>query len=206
MKKIIFLFCFIILFACSKSEDVPLVPDNSVEVSHITNDDLVLVDGLVQLNISKEEAVNRGVPNSEYDLIYEQLIKLNESKKHFLKDAGKNSISKARFRSTLKWGILYSYDSFANPQYYQMNIASPIPFDTTDGLVLSYSFSNQPDDYGGHWLYYTVNSSTGHIFDWGGSSGAIPLTDYTYGLISLEYIFDGYDVGVCVYQIDEYFY
>ena len=60
MKKIIFLFCFITLFACSKSEDVSLVPDNSIEVSHITNDDLALVDGSILLTISKEEAVKRG--------------------------------------------------------------------------------------------------------------------------------------------------
>lgn len=79
MKKIIFLFCFITLFACSKSEDVSLVPDNSIEVSHITNDDLALVDGSILLTISKEEAVKRGVPASEYDLVEETLIKHNKA-------------------------------------------------------------------------------------------------------------------------------
>ncbi len=73
MKKIVFLFCFISLFACSKSEDILLVPSNSAEVSQITNDDLVLVDGLIQLKITKEEAINRGVPASEYDLVEETL-------------------------------------------------------------------------------------------------------------------------------------
>ena len=110
MKKIIFLFCFIILFACSKSEDVPLVPDTSVEVSHITNDDLILVDGLIQLKISKEEAVSRGVPASEYDLVKETLFRHNKGK----------TITKSTNSCTLAWGIL------EDPAIFHSNSAGPL--------------------------------------------------------------------------------
>ena len=97
MKKIIFLFCFITLFACSKSEDVSLVPDNSIEVSHITNDDLALVDGYIQLVISKEDAIERGVPASEYDLVEETLIKHNKGKVE----------TKSVNNNILAWGMLF---------------------------------------------------------------------------------------------------
>lgn len=50
------------------------------EVSHISNYDLNLVEGLIQLKISKEEAIKRGVPASEYDLVEETLIKHNSGK------------------------------------------------------------------------------------------------------------------------------
>ena len=58
MKKFPLLFCLLLLAACSKNEVIPPLdnlssPDLSVTVSHLSNDDLVLVDGLIQLNISK---------------------------------------------------------------------------------------------------------------------------------------------------------
>ena len=60
MKKFPLLFCLLILAACSKNEVIPPLDDlsspaSSVVVSPLNNDDLVLVDGLIQLKISKEE-------------------------------------------------------------------------------------------------------------------------------------------------------
>lgn len=133
MKKIIFLFCFITLFACSKSEDVSLVPDNSIEVSHITNDDLALVDGFIELIISKEDAIERGVPTSEYDLVVETLVRHN-----------KRRVQTKSVNSTIAIGIL---------QY---------PADIYYSSVYLYSLLPQPGGVGGNLtLYYSMGMYTG---------------------------------------------
>lgn len=199
MKKIIFLFCFITLFACSKSEDVSLVPDNSIEVSHITNDDLALVDGLIQLIISREDAVKRGVPASEYDLVEETLVRHN-----------KRRVQTKSVNSTIAIGIL---------QY---------PADIYYSSVYLYSLLPQPGGVGGNLtLYYSMGMYTGsgdncvHTLDYtlsgwslNGHSGVSSyVTEYSYGdgsipfpyldeaSLSLNYSNNSCSQGVCIYDI-----
>lgn len=206
MKKILFLICFITLFGCSKSETIPSLPSSTLEVSHISNDDLALVDGYVQLIISEEEAIKRGVPASEYNLISEQLTQLKENKNRFLKKDEKDNVhTKSELRYTIAWGILYYKDQ--DPQFISYNISPTHNFNTTDGIVLFYSFTNPQDDYNYHKIDYIINGSTslmGYFYDSYNSSGSIPFPDAIYGSIKLEYTFLGSDVGVCVYQVDDY--
>lgn len=97
MKKFPFLICLIILAGCSKSEVLsPLddlsLPASDVDVSHLGKNDLILIDDLIQLKISKEEAIRRGVSASEYDLLKETLVKHNEKTTEKLKELGKDKI------------------------------------------------------------------------------------------------------------------
>ena len=206
MKKIIFLFCFITLFACSKSEDVSLVPDNIVEVSHITNDDLALVDGLIQLKISKEEAVSRGVPASEYDLVKEALIKHNEGTTELLKKQGRE-----RFQTKSdRYGNTMAYGMLQDPADYHLNYVSFIPLcvenvESDGGIILSYTFSSDNiSELDRHVLkYHFVGyfGGMGEIEEYGYTIGDLPLPGFTFGSAAFEYTFYGSGYGICIYQI-----
>lgn len=206
MKKIIFLFCFISLFACSKSEDIPLIPDN-IEVSHITNDDLALVDGLIQLKISKEEAVSRGVPALEYDVVKEALIKHNEGTTELLKKQGKERVQTKsdRYGNTMAYGMLQ------DPADLHFNYISFIPLcvaneESDGGIILSYTFSSDSiSELDRHVLkYHFVGyfGGMGEIEEYGYTIGDLPLPGFTSGSASLEYNFYGNaSYGICIYQI-----
>lgn len=200
MKKIIFLFCFITLFACSKSEDVSLVPDNSIEVSHITNDDLALVDRSILLTISKEEAVKRGVPASEYDLVEETLIKHN-----------KGGVETKSVNNILAWGILFYQEGNLEIISHNANKASHYSLEA-DSMTLYYTFTNNSSDYSNfNYLYYGLNgpvSNATYEFGWENSQGYTPLWNFTGSWTSLEYVIEGSGFGSCVYEIrdDEEFY
>ena len=200
MKKIIFLFCFITLFACSKSEDVSPVPDNSIEVSHITNDDLALVDGSIQLIISKEEAIERGVPASEYDLVEETLIKHN-----------KGRVETKSVNNILAWGMLFYEVGNMEIIFYNANKASHYYLEA-DSMTLYYTFNNNNNDYSScNYLYYGLNGPVSYAtyeFGWENSQGHTPLWNFTGSWITLEYIIEGSGGGTCVYEIrdDEEFY
>ena len=206
MKKIIFLFCFITLFACSKSEDVSLVPDNIVEVSHITNDDLALVDGLIQLKISKEEAVSRGVPASEYDLVKEALIKHNEGTTELLKKQGRE-----RFQTKSdRYGNTMAYGMLQDPADYHLNYVSFIPLcvenvESDGGIILSYTFSSYNiSELDRHVLkYHFVGyfGGMGEIEEYGYTIGDLPFPGFTLGSAAFEYTFYGSGYGICIYQI-----
>ena len=206
MKKIIFLFCFITLFACSKSEDVSLVPDNIVEVSHITNDDLALVDGLIQLKISKEEAVSRGVPASEYDLVKEALIKHNEGTTELLKKQGRE-----RFQTKSdRYGNTMAYGMLQDPADYHLNYVSFIPLcvenvESDGGIILSYTFSSYNiSELDRHVLkYHFVGyfGGMGEIEEYGYPIGDLPVPGFTLGSAAFEYTFYGSGYGICIYQI-----
>ena len=207
MKKIIILFCFITLFACSKSEDVSLVPDNSIEVSHITNDDLALVDGYIQLVISKEEAIERGVPASEYDLVEETLIKHNRGTDEMLDKTGKKNVQtkSERYGNTMAFGMLQ------DPSYYYFNSVSFIPLcveneNNSGGIILNYTFSSDGvTDLDRHILkYHFVGyfGGMGEIEEYGYTIGDLPFPSFTSGSAALEYNFYGYSsYGICIYQI-----
>jgi len=207
MKKIIILFCFITLFACSKSEDVSIVPDNSVELSHITNDDLALVDGLIQLKFSKEEAVSRGVPALEYDVVKEALIKHNEGTTELLKKQGKESVQTKtdRYGNTLAFGMLQY------PSYQHLNYVSFIPLcvaneNSTGGIILNYTFSSDNiSELDRHVLkYHFVGyfGGMGEIEEYGYTIGDLPFPGFTSGSAALEYKFYGNSsYGICIYQI-----
>ena len=201
MKKIIFLFCFITLLECSKSEDVSLVPDNSIEVSHITNDDLALVDGYIQLVISKEDAIERGVPASEYDLVEETLIKHNKGKVE----------TKSVNNNILAWGMLFYQEGNLEIISQNANKASHYYLEA-DSMTLYYTFTNNSSDYSNfNYLYYGLNGPVSYAtyeFGWENSQGYTPLWNFTGSWITLEYIIEGSEGGTCVYEIrdDEEFY
>ena len=199
MKKIIFLFCFITLFACSKSEDVSLVPDNSIKVSHITNDDLALVDGFIQLIISREDAVKRGVPASEYDLVEETLARHNKSR-----------VQTKSVNSTIAWGILqYPADIFYSDVY----LYSLLPLSGGEGgsLTLYYSMgmSTGSGDNCTHTLAYILSgwASDVHTYisdsvsEYSSGEGAIPFPYLDEASLSLNYSNNSCSQGVCIYDI-----
>ena len=112
-EKVSLLFCLLILAACSKNEVISplddLSPVLSATVSHLCNDDLVLVDGLIQLKINKEDALKRGVPESEYALVEETINKHNKEKEELLKKSGKTTIqTKAQNGFPLAAGMRYA--------------------------------------------------------------------------------------------------
>lgn len=145
MKKFPLLCCLLILAACSKNEVIP-PPDNlsshapSVAVSHLDNDDLTLVDGLIQLKISKEEAVNRGVPASEYDLVEGTIARHNETK---------GPLTKSVSRQMLAWGIL----EYPSTQYHS-NSVSGLRVDAvgTGSIILYYTILY--NGIGSRWLQH----------------------------------------------------
>lgn len=206
MKKIIFLFCFISILSCSKNDGIPLVPSNSIEVSHVCNDDLVLVDGLIQLKISKEEAVSRGIPASEYDLVEEALIKHNEGTTELLKKQGKERVQTKsdRYGNTMAYGMLQ------DPADYHLNYVSFIPLcvenvESDGGIILSYTFSsNNISELDRHVLkYHFVGyfGGMGEIEEYGYTIGNQPFPGFTLGSVSFEYFYYGSTYGFCVYQI-----
>jgi len=190
MKKIIFLFCFITLFACSKSEDITLVPDNRIKVSHITNDDLVLVEGLVQLNICKEEAINRGVSASEYDLVEETLSRFNTEK-----------VQTRSMNTPWSYGIL---EYPANSTH--SNSAGPINiYQSLSGNGVSLSYMMGSGNEGSNTLCYHLYGITDPIHDdvysYGQSSGVIPFPSFEFGWMTLDYSYEGSGQGICYYEI-----
>ena len=206
MKKFLFLFCFISLFACSKSEDIPLIPDNNIEVSHITNDDLALVDGSIQLTIGKEEAVKRGVPASEYDLVKEALIKHNEGSTELRKKQGKDGVQTKSDRNgnTLAYGML-QYPSNAFSNYISFIPLCVENVESDGGIILSYTFSSDNiSELDRHVLkYHFVGyfGGMGEIEEYGYTIGDLPLPGFTFGSAAFEYTFYGSGYGICIYQI-----
>ena len=200
MKKYVIFVCLITLWGCSKNEDILLIPDNSIEVSHITNDDLALVDGSIQLIISKEEAIERGVPASEYDLVEETLIKHN-----------KGGVETKSVNNILAWGILFYQEGNLEIISHNANKASHYRLEA-DSMTLYYTFTNNSSDYSNfNYLYYGLNgpvSNATYEFGWENSQGYTPLWNFTGSWISLEYVIEGSGFGSCVYEIrdDEEFY
>ena len=200
MKKYVIFVCLITLWGCSKNVDIPLIPDNSIEVSHITNDDLALVDGSIQLIISKEEAIERGVPASEYDLLEKTLIKHNKGK-----------VETKSVNNILAWGVLFYQEGNMEILSYNANKASHYYLEA-DSMTLYYTFNNGNENYSDYnYLYYGLNgpvSDATYEFGWANSQGYTPLWNFTGSWISLEYIIEGSGFGTCVYEIrdDEEFY
>ena len=193
MKKIIILFSCLAILGCSKNEPVLPEPASEEAVSHITKDDLDLIDGTIQLIISREDAIKHGVPASEYDLMEEVLAKHNEGK-----------VQTKAMNSTLAWGALFYKDQ--DPQYYGRNVATHTDIYGED-MALYYTFSGSNDHDSGHDLYYGLNQTPSYancVFSWGDSQGNTPLWGFTGSWISLRYEFEGYDVGVCIYEIQDY--
>ena len=204
MKKFPLLIYLLILAACSKNEVIPplddlSLPASSVVVSHLDNDDLILVDGLIQLKISREDAIERGVPASEYDLVVETLVRHN-----------KRRVQTKSVNSTIAIGIL---------QY---------PADIYYSSVYLYSLLPQPGGVGGNLtLYYSMGMYTGsgdncvHTLDYtlsgwslNGHSGVSSyVTEYSYGdgsipfpyldeaSLSLNYYNSTGSPGVCIYDV-----
>lgn len=203
MKKFPFLICLIILAGCSKSEVLsPLddlsLPASDVDVSHLGKKDLILIDDLIQLKISKEEAIRRGVSASEYDLLKETLVKHNEKTTEKLKELGKDKIqTKSSNSITLAWGMLqYPADFYGN-------VASPFPVSTTgegdEGITFTYDFAGDYADSGSHTLYYNIGG-LGWINEWGNAQGEIPFPGFSFGLVSFEYYYEGQGRGLFLYH------
>jgi hypothetical protein len=196
MKKYALLVCLISIVGCSKSEAILSVPSMTEEVSHISNYDLNLVDGLIQLKISKEEAIKRGVPASEYDLVEETLIKHNSGKVQ----------TKAMNNNTLAWGIL-EYPTNAD----HSNSAGPFFVSQSlygGGICLSYSMGtgNEGSNYLTYHLYDSPSSDPIYdcAYSYGFSQEVIPFPSFDSGSITLDYSYDGPYTGICIYEIYSY--
>ena len=199
---------------CSQNEVLPfsdhrepLGPFTSANKTHLNDDDLVLVDGSIQLTICKEEALNRGVSASEYDLVSEQIDKLNKSREQFLhKEGNKIAQTKAGTRSinTIDMGLLiYQRDCLP---FYESNKRYPIGIDE-DSIIIHYSFSSPDEPFDTHELNYTFSSPLfmpgGQIIEYWEATGYTPVYNTVDSTMSLEYIFYGYSLAVCVYEIIE---
>lgn len=210
MKKFPLLICLLILAACSKNEVIPplddlSLPTSSVVVSHLDNDDLILVDGLIQLKISREDAIERGVPASEYDLVEETLIKHNKNKFDLLKKAGKSVVQtkSEMYGNTMAFGMLQ------DPPYERLNYTS-IPLSVANeegggGIILSCTFSsNNTSDFDRHVLKYQANGlggAMGEIEEYGYTIEDYPFPNFIFGWMTLEYTFYGSSYGICVYEV-----
>lgn len=193
MKKLCILICFIALFGCSKSETIPLLPSSTAEISHINNDDLAFVDGYIQLAISKEEAIKRGVPASEYDLVERVLTKHNE---------GRETQTKSGTRQILQQGILIDP---AND--YHNNFVSGMRVDAiaTGGLILHYTMGADSNGYNYlDYHLYGCDTISGMEQGLGLVDGDVVFPDFWWGFMSLYYTYYGDGCGVCTYTVEEY--
>jgi hypothetical protein len=199
MKKYVIFVCLITLWGCSKNVDIPLIPDNSIEVSHITNDDLDLVDGFIQLIISKEEAIERGVPASEYDLVEETLARHNKSR-----------VQTKSVNSTIEWGMLQYPAGTFNSDVYLYSLL-PLPGGNGGSLTLYYSMGMRSGfgDNCTHTLVYNLSgwTSDSHTFisdsvsEFSSGEGAIPFPYLDEASLSLNYYNSTGSPGICVYDI-----
>jgi hypothetical protein len=199
MKKYVIFVCLITLWGCSKNEDILLNPDNSIEVSHITNDDLALVDGFIELIISKEDAIERGVPASEYDLVEETLARHNNSR-----------VQTKSVNSTIAWGILQYPADFFNSD---VNLYSllPLPGGVGGSLTLYYSMgmSTGSGDNCEHTLEYTLSGwvlddhAYFHdiVLEYSSGEGTIPFPYLYEASMRLNYSNNSCSQGVCIYDI-----
>lgn len=204
MKKLPLLICLLILAACSKNEVIPplddlSLPASSVVVSHLDNDDLILVDGLIQLKISREDAIERGVPTSEYDLVVETLVRHN-----------KRRVQTKSVNSTIAWGILqYPADIYYSDVY----LYSLLPLSGGDGgsLTLHYSMgmSTGSGDNCTHTLTYNLfgwasdyhSPISDSVSEYSYGEGAIPFPYLDEASLSLNYYNSTGSPGVCIYDV-----
>ncbi|MBO7640819.1 MAG: hypothetical protein J6S66_03585 [Bacteroidales bacterium] len=196
MKKFSLLICLIILAGCSKSEVIlPLddlsSPASGVAVSHLDNDDLVLVDGLIRLKISREEAIKRGVPVNEYDLVERTIDQHNETNA---------PLTKAVNRQILAWGMLRD----PSGEGLQNMVSGLNASSTYGGIVLNYTFGSDLTHY--CTLYYDLYGSesiSDYVAGMGMTQGSIPFTDFSWGYINLSFVSWSGEPNVCVYEIQE---
>ena len=215
MKKALFVICLILSVGCTKNEIVspmassePVKTVSSAYPSHLNDDDLALIDGSIRLRISKEDALKRGVSVLEYDLVYEQLEKLNESRNQFAAEE-RNSIAqtKAGTRSinTLDMGILlYQRD---NLPFFDSNKRYPIPIGENSSIIIRYTFSSPDEPFDTHELNYNLygplSPLSGQITEYWATTGYVPVYNTLDSTMGLEYIFHGDSFAVCVYEIME---
>lgn len=202
MKKLLFLICAITIIGCSKNETTPSMSSSKAEISHLNDCDLDLVDGSIQLIISKEDAIDRGVSAFEYDLVKNLLVKHNNGKGQSLTlERKEKTLTKSGSGSTLAWGVLFY--KYQDPQYDGMNQISPFWLNADD-VTLYYTFDGISEDYANHTLVVTMNGPGmpgDIIIEPGDAVGYRPFTNVTDCMCSLYYSFSGYDLGVCIYDI-----
>ena len=170
-----------------------------IEVSHITNDDLALVDGFIELIISKEDAIERGVPASEYDLVVETLVRHN-----------KRRVQTKSVNSTIAWGILqYPADIYYSDVYLYSLL--PLPGGDGGSLTLHYSMgmSTGSGDNCTHTLTYNLfgwasdyhSTISDSVSEYSYGEGAIPFPYLDEASLSLNYSNNSCSQGVCIYDI-----
>ena len=190
MKKYVLFVCLVCIIGCSKNETILPVSSITEEVSHISNYDLSFVDGLIQLKISKEEALCRGVSASEYDLVEETLMKHNNSTVR----------TRAMNNNTLAWGILEDPSNAYHSNSFGPFYVSITPYAGT--LTLSYAMSSMND--GSSNLQYHLfgtNTFDGTISGYGFTQGTVPFFSFWEGFINLNYYTVAYSQGICVYEV-----
>lgn len=196
MKKFPFLICLMILAGCSKNEVLSPLDNLSssssdITVSHLNNDDLVLTNGLIQLKISKEEAVNRGVPASEYDLVESTITRHNKAK---------STVTKSVNRQTLAWGMLQDPPGAGLTNSINgLNVNS-----TYGGIVLDYTFGSEDTDY--CTLYYNLYGSESFmdsVSGLGKTQGSVSFSDFSWGYINLSFVLWSGTTAICIYEVKE---
>jgi len=177
-------------FLCSFSTSIPNVPEERpAGVAHFTDDDLQ-ADGLVlSLKISREEALERGISNEEYDSALQSIDRLNMRIAEY--DAEHAIMTKASGdRGLYAWGII---NADVNNNYYgsmpQINLSGYAQY----RLVVDVSVTPPSYQTGAHLVYV----DTQDIVGWYGpfySTGPV-FNDYVTGHLQLWYSYtpDGYD-------------
>lgn len=209
MKIVSFFICVILVIGCSKNEFIPSAfPSesaqmlSSVKSSHLNNDDLALIDGLIQIRISKEEAVKRGVSALEYDHLKEVLIKHNEGTAALLKGKRKeHAQTKSLNNNIIEWGMLQDpVNNFTNYAALLLGVSG----ESDGGILIHYSFASDYPENASHTLDYNAPGyfgGTGEISEQGTTDGNVPIPGFTSGWLYLNYSFSGFGQGLCVYQI-----
>lgn len=188
MRKHLLIICCIVLLGCSKNEPILPEPVSEAAITHITNDDLDLIDGAIQLTITKEEAIKRGVPASEYDLVAATLVRHNKGRAQ----------TKA-MNSTLAWGML---EYPATPLH--NNSAGPLLVSPPSGSGITLNYTMGTLGATSHTLSYHVYGSysvTDSVSAWSYGQGEIHFPGFEFGYMMLDYTKDGPDQGICVYDV-----
>ncbi len=179
----ILLFCMICMASlCSFDTSIPDVPEEiPARVAHFTDDDLQ-ADGLVLgLKISREEALERGISNEEYDSALQSIERLNTRIAEY--DAERAIMTKASGdRGLYAWGII-SADETNN--YYGSMPQISLSGYTQYRLVVDVSVT--PPSYltGAHFVYVDTSETVG----WSGpfyAAGTV-IDEYIKGHLQLWY-------------------
>lgn len=155
----ILLFCMICIASlCSFDTSIPDVPEERpASVAHFTDDDLQ-ADGLVlSLKISREEALERGISDEEYDSALQSIDRLNTRIAEY--DAEHATMTKASGdRGLYAWGIINADE---NNNYYGTMPQISLSGYSQYYLTIQVSVGQYSDQTGAHLVYVDTQDIVG---------------------------------------------